>query len=304
MAGSKKRRGALVYLNVIFWSLAVLVWSLVFIRKSAAPPAGEPPGGGLYITGSRSKPPAPPPITSEDTVIRRKAVDFAPEISIIIDDFGPAWDDAVVQGFIELPFEVTLSVIPGNRTTTSAAKRAAAAEKEIFIHLPMEPEERIAMDERDMLLSGSSAERVRAVLKRAIQEIPGARGVNNHMGSKATADRKLMGRVAEELKRSKLSFVDSRTTERSVALRAMQQTGIPAIGRDVFLDVETDSANVAERLYELAFIARRRGWAVGIGHVKRNTLAAMRAVLPTLQKDGFRFVFAGDLIEELSEPAL
>ena len=73
--------------------------------------------------------------------------------------------------------------------------------------------------------------------------MPGAVGVNNHMGSAATADPRVMRAVARVLARRGLFFVDSRTTTATVAERVVREEGVLSVSRRVFLDdVATDDA--------------------------------------------------------------
>ncbi len=279
--------------------MALSVWGIIVWRSFEKPDetAFEAPTDLVHVTGSREKPPATVPEngTRSDTRL------FPDEalLVFIIDDFGPAWKQEIVNGFINFPADITLSIIPGNRTSKAVAKAATDAGKEVFIHLPMEPSERIATDERDMIWVKTEERELRTVVGRAIQDIPEAVGVNNHMGSRATSNSRLMKLLATELDRRKLIFVDSRTSERSQALRAMQEAGVNALGRDIFLDVEGDSATVAARIADTARIARKRGWAIAIGHVKGGTLAALRAALPKFEREGFKLVSAGELTRKL-----
>jgi len=254
------------------------------------------------VTGSSKA--LPKAASEEESRFRKPLANEQPVIALIVDDFGPAWNQQLVDGFINLPFEITISIIPGNMTSVRVAGEASRAGKEVFIHLPLEPEERVAMDERDMIVVGATDEQIRIVIDRVTREIPGAVGLNNHMGSKATKNRRLMDALAQAIHRKGLRFVDSRTSERSEALGAMIRAGVPALGRDVFLDVQSDSAAVARQIHELAYIAKRRGWVVGIGHVKQNTLAAIKAIFPSLESEGFRFIGVGALIDELSGVSL
>jgi len=271
---------------------------MIFSRGAGERRAAEPRSDPLYVTGSRRPPPAPTEI-EEEPRRRRLPASELPVICIIVDDFGPAWDKDLIAGFLNLSIEITVSVIPGYPTSTQVARRAAESGREVFVHLPMEPEESVALKERDMIHIRDDAAGIRRTLDRALTDIPMAVGINNHMGSKATSNRPLMDRLAAEVRRRGLCFVDSRTIHRSTALRAMLTAGVPAIGRDLFLDVKPDSASVVEQLYALASIARRRGWAVGIGHVKWNTLAAIQTVFPQLETENYRFVSAGRLINEI-----
>ncbi|MDP8228706.1 MAG: divergent polysaccharide deacetylase family protein [Candidatus Electryoneaceae bacterium] len=156
-------------------------------------------------------------ISQHDTIVTRPAqlslstdsTGPSPEypwIALIIDDFGPAGSVRLTDDFLSLPFPFTLAVMPGNLGTVKIGQMIAAAGGETFIHLPMEPMTQVAMNERDMLLVGSTAEEIRVILDRATAELPMAIGLNNHMGSKATLDVSLMNLLAQELDVAVLYF--------------------------------------------------------------------------------------------------
>jgi uncharacterized protein len=105
--------------------------------------------------------------------------------------------------------------------------------------------------------------------------VSGARGVNNHMGSRATTDRAAMDAVMEELKARGIFFLDSRTSPDSVAEDAARANGVPALRRDVFLDLTDDPDGVRLALQEAVARARESGHAVAIGHVHPVTLEVL-----------------------------
>ena len=220
-----------------------------------------------------------------------------PWIALIIDDFGFPATAGVVDGFLSLPFEVTFSIIPGNIKSVSIGNTVHAAGGEVFIHLPMEPTRKVAMGERDMVLVGMDAVDLEVILDRVTGELPFAVGLNNHMGSKATLDEPLMRMLAFELKKRDMVFIDSRTVEGSRAYTTMISAGVPALGRDVFIDNKGDPVGIPNRIRELLRIARHNGWAVGIGHARQTTLNALVEILPAIDESGVRFITAGELIE-------
>jgi polysaccharide deacetylase 2 family uncharacterized protein YibQ len=278
---------------VIFWSLAVVTWGYIFARPERA--AREAPVDPIHVTGSRT----PPPEVKERQESPLKVTTSSAYVAIVIDDFGPTWDAELIRGFTQFPAPLTISVIPGNRKSAEIARQADDAGKEVFIHMPMEPTERVALDERDMLWVKSTRAQIAHTLDRARHELPQAVGLNNHMGSRATADASLMELVAAEVRSRGLIFVDSRTSERSEALRMMEQAGVTALGRDVFLDIKPDSASVSNRLKDLSRIAHRRGLAIGIGHVRWGTLRALKAVLPVFKREGIRLITVSELASEI-----
>lgn len=225
----------------------------------------------------------------------------SPWIAVIIDDFGPSLKRKLIKEFVNLPFDITLAILPGNIYTRKIGVLAQKADKEVFIHLPLEPLDSVALDERDMVYCKMSSQQIAVILDRAQEELPAAVGVNNHMGSKATADSALMKRIAGELAHRGLMFVDSKTTVRSAAFAAMRSAGVPSLGRDVFLDFSSDRSTIARQLSLAAETARQKGWAVVIGHVRPETLEVLKQEMPRLSGGGIRFVSASRLIEVLNK---
>lgn len=180
----------------------------------------------------------------------------------------------------------------------STAAVSATARREIFLHLPMQPLGYPGTDPGpDALLIGMEAEAVIVRLDQALQSVPGARGVNNHMGSAATADPALMGTLMEELGRRGLRFLDSLTSPHSVAWQAARSAGVPALRNRLFLDVDhQDEAAITASLEALVAVARARGQAVGIGHPHAATAAVLARELPRYAAAGVRFVTVSELI--------
>ena len=242
--------------------------------------------------------------TSPETPVTHSELAPSPEnpwVAIIIDDFGPNWKSGLVDGFLDLPFDLTVSVLPGNRKTVSVGLRAVEKGKEVFIHLPMEPIDSVALKERDMVNVGIDQGGLYEILDRTINELPAAVGMNNHMGSKATTDANLMNIFAAALKSRGLMFVDSRTDPNTCALNAMNDAGVPALGRDIFLDFYYEDERITDQLTKLMHIAQRRGWSVGIGHVRSLTLKVLTRELLRWQDEGITFVTAGKLIETIRD---
>lgn len=212
-----------------------------------------------------------------------------PLIALVIDDFGYSAGE-LAKGFLELPWALTVSVIPGLPFSGVLAEQAAVAGKEVMVHMPMEPLHEPVEDRGYTLLVTLSEKEIRDRVARAIACVPGAVGMNNHQGSRATADVQVMSVLMEELKTRGLYFVDSRTNSQSRALAMASRMRVPCVANDMFLDVEPDTAKVYRQLSLLARVAKRKGKAVGIGHVRRSTYELLRREVPRLQEQGFRFV--------------
>jgi polysaccharide deacetylase 2 family uncharacterized protein YibQ len=188
-------------------------------------------------------------------------------------------------------------VLPGVAYSAASARALARGGKEVLLHLPMEPAgyPKVRPGPGVILRSQSDAEIVRT-LENDLATVPGVVGVNNHMGSVATADPRVMRVVAGVLSDRGLFFLDSRTTDATVAVRTAEEASVPAVSRRVFLDdVETEEA-VSRQLAELVRRAREEGSAVAIGHPYPATLAVLEREMPGLAARGVKLVKVGELV--------
>lgn len=179
-----------------------------------------------------------------------------------------------------------------------ATATAPEARREIFLHLPMQPQGYPQTNPGpDALLVGMAEADLVRRLDLALAQVPGARGVNNHMGSAATADLPLMSNLMAQLHARGLRFVDSLTTPRSVAYRAARDAGVPAARNRLFLDVDyKDQVAIAKNLAALVAVARKTGQVVGIGHPHPATAEVLVRELPRYAAAGIRFVTVSELL--------
>lgn len=216
-----------------------------------------------------------------------------PKLALIVDDCGQ-WVD-IERGFIALPVPLTLSVLPHVHAGTQIAQEAHDAGKGVMLHLPMETLSGMYPGPGEVKTSMSDAQVV-AQVQDDLAQVPLAQGVNNHEGSKASADPRVMRDVMHVLaEHGDLFFIDSRTSAASVGAQEANAVGIPSASRDVFLDNREDVTYTESQLREAAAIALRTGSAIAIGHPRATTLAAVRAMIPQLQAQGITFVLAGSL---------
>ncbi len=222
------------------------------------------------------------------------------KLAIVIDDCGQ-WL-RTERAFIALPVPLTLAVLPDVPYTHLIAGEAGAAGKGVMLHLPMETLSGLNPGPGKVTTEMSDAQ-IAAQVGADLADVPLAQGVNNHEGSKATADARVMRDVAAAMKKhGNLFFVDSLTIGDSVAATETRDAGIPTATRDVFLDNRADAAYIESQLLTAARVARERGSAIAIGHPRPTTLAAIRALIPQLQSDGIHFVLVRDLIDSGAQP--
>jgi polysaccharide deacetylase 2 family uncharacterized protein YibQ len=263
--------------------------------------AAEPPPAAAPAAGGDAPPPRPaaaehrvesqPPraIDAEwerrsvpATLVRDRAL-----VAIVIDDIGTDRNRALRA--IGLPAPLTLSFLPYGRDAPALAVIARQRGHEILLHMPMQP---LGGENPgpQALTADLAAVEIRARVGAALDRFGDAVGLNNHMGSRFTADRRLLGPVAEELAARGLIFVDSRTTAASQVPQAAEDFGIPTAVRDVFLDNDPSPEAVRAQFEELERVARRRRQAIAIGHPHDATLAALAAWLPLAAERGIQVV--------------
>ena len=216
-------------------------------------------------------------------------------IVLIIDDFGYR-NDLISDGFLELEVPITCAIIPGHSQSQKFAKKALNAGKEVIIHMPMESSVSSSGEEEYKIKIGMTSEEIEWRINEVLNEIPEAVGMNNHQGSRATADSKIMSVVASVLKNRDKYFLDSRTVSNTVGEKSMRAIGVPTASRHVFLDNDSSIDKISTQLDELAAFAKKRGLGIGIGHARPNTLKVLQDKIPELLKVGYKFEFVSNAV--------
>ena len=219
-----------------------------------------------------------------------------PVIAIVIDDMGLD-RRRCPRAVKNLPAPVTLSYLPYAPHVQQQADAAKAAGHEIMLHMPMEADNPATDPGPHHLSTGMSRFEVLQNATVSLDSFQGYDGVNNHMGSRFTADRAGLEVFMEVLEKRHAYFLDSKTSPDSIAERVAHEHGIPSTRRDVFIDHVETPAFVASALHHIEAIARATGSAVAIGHPKDVTLASLEAWVPTLEAKGFRVVPLSEVVK-------
>ncbi|MEN3188541.1 MAG: divergent polysaccharide deacetylase family protein, partial [Atribacterota bacterium] len=216
------------------------------------------------------------------------------QVAIVIDDLG--YDLRLAEKFLALPVKLNVAVLPNLPHTQDVVRMAKAKEKEILIHFPMEAFNGKENTKEGLLLRvGMSSEKVKELLDRVCGEIPGARGLNNHKGSRVTSTPELMKVFFGHLKEHDLYFLDSLTTSKSVAFQIAQENGIRAFRRDVFLDTYPAVEYVKNQLRTTIQVAKKKGYAIAIGHPRESTYRALSDFLSSFSDPDVEFVFLSEI---------
>ena len=233
---------------------------------------------------------------SPDAILPKKPTPILKgTIGIVIDDFGYR-NDEISDGFLELDARLTYAIIPGHRHSTSFGEKAVESGYEVIVHMPMENTGKTYGEEEFVLMTTMDNETIQRRLNNAIKEIPTAIGMNNHQGSKASADQNVMSNVAKVMKERGMFFLDSRTTIETIGETTMEIFGVPTARRNIFLDNEDDEEKIEKQLMKLVKRSEEVGSAIGIGHVKPKTLNVLSDQIPKLKKKGYKFEFVSKML--------
>jgi hypothetical protein len=154
-----------------------------------------------------------------------------------------------------------------------------------MIHMPMEPVEYPQVDPGPgTLLTSMSPDELIDQLDQNLDTLPGAKGVNNHMGSRMTSESSQMYQIFSVLKKRGLYFIDSRTTAESLCEPSARLFQIPFAQRDVFIDHLLEPDFIRKQIKELIRIAKKNGEAVGIMHPHSMTIKVLQEMMPELKK--------------------
>jgi polysaccharide deacetylase 2 family uncharacterized protein YibQ len=222
-------------------------------------------------------------------------------VAVVVDDVG--YDERTLETLARWDAPFAVAVIPTAPFASRAVSLAREKGWDLLVHLPMEPE--TGPSESEAIGVRDEDEAIRGRVLEALAKTPGAIGINNHQGSKAMADARVVRAVLGVVKERGLFFLDSRTTNASVAGVEAAARRVPFLARDVFLDDVAAEASakggVPEALdaaWEKALaLAAKRGQAIVIGHPRRDTLAFLSEKLGLLgKKEGPRAVRVSELV--------
>ncbi len=191
------------------------------------------------------------------------------KLAIIIDDVGTGEQ---AQKIAALPVRVTPSIFPPEYQRKDTRSLARGFEH-YAIHLPMEASS--AKNNSATLRASDNYEKLQGVIAKLRADFPNAKFINNHTGSKFTADERAMQNLLRAMNEHGFLFIDSRTSPATKAKAAMNELGMRYVHRDVFLDNQNSVAAVRKKLREAVALAKKQGYAIAIGHPKSSTLRAL-----------------------------
>jgi polysaccharide deacetylase 2 family uncharacterized protein YibQ len=214
-------------------------------------------------------------------------------IAIIIDDIG--FSLAPVDKLLRIEAPLAFAVLPYSPHAKAAAEMIHGQEREILLHLPMEPRNGQQKPGPGALFRDMTENDLRKQLDADLAAVPYAAGVNNHMGSAFMEDEEKLHVVLQELQKKGLFFIDSRTTTASRAEDLARKTGIRFAARRLFLDNEQDQRLIFKNLLDHV-LQNSNSSLVIIGHPYPGTVEALKEAVPLLQSRGILIVPPSELV--------
>lgn len=218
----------------------------------------------------------PATVAGENLPVHVGPSDRPPMLVVVIDDLGD--HPVLAKNLTELPFPVTMAILPNRPKTHYVASLAAERGFEVILHQPMQPGTYPRTNPGPgALFTDMDAERIRTQLTENLAQLPNAVGINNHMGSAFTEYGAGMAIVMLTLKSKGLFFLDSVTSAKSSAAETAHQLGVPLYRRAVFLDNVRNTRTILGQLKTAERLALKNGRAIAIGHPYTETLDALKA---------------------------
>lgn len=255
---------------------------------------GKPPASSVAV-----KPPG-----KEKTVIAKIIPPAVPSkyVAIIIDDIG--YDMKALSELLKIDAQITFAILPLLSHSQEAAEAAHQANREILLHLPMEP--RSYPEDKPgagALFTDMSDDEIVIQLGKNLSSVPYAIGVNNHMGSKFMSDEEKLTIVFKQLQKRNLFFIDSRTANDSKAMAASQKVHLTIASRSIFLDNERDYSKIYQILMDVALTPAGHAPVIVIGHPYPETIRALRDANKVFREKGIMIVPVSQLIKKAQRRA-
>ena len=216
-------------------------------------------------------------------------------IAVVIDDMGISQKHT--DEILSIHAPLTSSFLTYGKNLNGFLEKASNAGQEVIMHTPMEPKVEADLAP-DTLKISMTDEQIEKTFSDMLSKFDGTniKGINNHMGSLFTESAPKLDVVMKILKEKNMFFLDSKTSKYTRGPEVAKMEGVPCVVRDVFLDNENDYQKITAQLSKLEKKANENGFAVGIGHPKSQTFAALKDWLQTLENKNIKLVHLSDLI--------
>ena len=221
------------------------------------------------------------------------------KLAIVVDDFG-IHNDVLLEKFCALDSRITFAILPDQRYSQLVMKMAKETGHETMIHIPMEP---VSFPRNNpgphAIYVHLSEKEIRKRMEKIIKQFPDCIGANNHMGSLVTTDDNVMRIVLEVLRKHNLFFVDSRTSNSTIAYETAKQMMMPAYKSNLFLDTpDVSMKTMKTKLKQIKSIGKTRDKMLVITHcATQERYEYLKEFIKRVEKLDFEIVPVSELFE-------
>lgn len=211
------------------------------------------------------------------------------QLVFVFDDGGQNLNH--LKEFLELPFPITIAVLPQLSHSVESAKQIRASGNELILHQPMQSINANTNPGPGAISPDMNESQIIATLFTNINEIGPIAGMNNHEGSAITADAEKMAIVMKVASENGIYFLDSRTNSETKVPYVAKELGYSYYERNIFLDNEKTNENARKELEKGLAIANKNGSVIMIGHIWSADFlpAFLKDVYPELKEKGYTF---------------
>ncbi len=218
----------------------------------------------------------------------------AAKLAIIIDDFG--FNRRGTEEILAIDCPLTMALLPFRPKFKEDAELIRESRHELILHQPLEPTNPNVNPGKGAIYTDMTAGEIRSTLEENLSALTNIAGINHHMGSKASADKRVMAEIMHVLKERELFYIDSSTANKSVAAETAIEYGVATVTNYLFIDNIDDKDKVKEMIIRLAKIALDKKELAIIGHVRPNTAAAIKEAIPEIEEMGVKLVYASQIV--------
>lgn len=232
--------------------------------------------------------------TVQPSPVARQKYNFAAakngaQLVFVFDDGGQ--NLAHLKSFLQLPFPITVAVLPRIAHSKESASQIRASGNEVILHQPMQSINPSVNPGPGAIKPGMTEDEITSTLFQNITEIAPIAGMNNHEGSAITADAEKMAVIMRTASQEGIYFLDSRTNVETKVPYVGRELGYSWYERNIFLDNEKTKENALKELKKGLDLANKNGSVIMIGHIWSADFlpAFLQEVYPELKEAGYTF---------------
>ena len=215
------------------------------------------------------------------------------QLVFVFDDGGQ--NLAHLEKFMELPFPITVAVLPQIAHSKEAADRIRKSGNEVMLHQPMQALNKNVNPGPGAITPNMDENQIISTLFQNINELGPIAGINNHEGSAITADAEKMSTILKFASESGLFFLDSRTNVDTKVPYVASELGYSYYERNIFLDNEKDPSkkrsDILNEINKGLALANKNGVVIMIGHIWSADVlpGILKEIYPELVQKGYTF---------------